>query len=166
MVPHRNSPGYRLGRLWKGSKYACRRWSLHCNAEWSINCGNGHLFRSQNRSNRPSSSLPNLQQSPASPFTDAQSGAAEAPDLTGRIVRLGSAPFATGGYCSVWRGNLPTATLDDPNGSLQVLFSLNGFCRSYVLTADALGCHQSASCFAHGRAHGQTEAPQGSSMRQ
>ncbi|KAF9505399.1 hypothetical protein BS47DRAFT_538672 [Hydnum rufescens UP504] len=79
-------------------------------------------IRMQISQSRSSSSLPNLQQSPASPSADAdaQSGPAEVPDLTGRIVRLGSAPIATGGYSSVWRGNLPTATPDDPNGSLQV----------------------------------------------
>ncbi|KAF9505396.1 hypothetical protein BS47DRAFT_538256 [Hydnum rufescens UP504] len=78
------------------------------------------MQKSQNGSNWPSSSLTNLQQSPAPPLTDARPGPAEAPNLTGRIVRLGSAPIATGGYSSVWRGSLPFATPDDPNRSLPV----------------------------------------------
>ncbi|KAF9505403.1 hypothetical protein BS47DRAFT_539475 [Hydnum rufescens UP504] len=44
----------------------------------------------------------------------------EAPDLTDRVVRLDSSAFAIGGYSSVWRGRLPFATPDDPNGSLRV----------------------------------------------
>ncbi|KAF9503517.1 hypothetical protein BS47DRAFT_1356146 [Hydnum rufescens UP504] len=100
---------------------------------------------SQNRSSRSSSSLPNLH--PLS--TDAQSGLPEAPDLTGRIIRLDSSAFATGGYSSVWRGSLPSATPDDPNGSLRVLPAIDGFRKPYMLTTDELGCYQGASCFAY-----------------
>jgi hypothetical protein len=56
-------------------------------------------------------------------FTNAQPP--ETPNLTGRIVRLGSTPIATGGYSSVWRGSLLSATSNDPDRALQVFFSID-----------------------------------------
>ncbi|KAF9505401.1 hypothetical protein BS47DRAFT_1434291 [Hydnum rufescens UP504] len=91
---------------------------------------------SQNRSSRPSSSLPNLQHGPIPLSTDALSGLVEAPDLTGRIFRLDSSAFATGGYSSVWRGSLPSATPNDPNGSLRVVIKVLRASHTNELTAE------------------------------
>jgi hypothetical protein len=79
-----------------------------------------------------------------------QSRSPETPNLTGRIVRLGSTPMATGGYSSVWRGSLLSASDDDPNQALQVFFSIHSPQRVHVLTADVLGRRQGASWLIYG----------------
>jgi hypothetical protein len=84
------------------------------------------------------------------PFSNPQANPFETPNLTGRIVRLGSTPMARGGYSSVWRGSLISTTSDDPHRTLQVLFSVDGSRRMPVLTTDSLGCPQGASCFVYG----------------
>ncbi|KAF9520091.1 hypothetical protein BS47DRAFT_926171 [Hydnum rufescens UP504] len=69
----------------------------------------------------PSSELATEQASPS--FTNAQPPP-EPPNLTGRILRLGSTPIAMGGYSSVWRGRLFSATSGNPDRSLQVAIKM------------------------------------------
>jgi hypothetical protein len=98
----------------------------------------------------------------SSSSSSAQPGPTDPPDLTGRIVRLGLAPMATGGYSSVWRGNLPLPTPDNSDRSLQVLLSIIGI-QCHVLT-NCLGCYQGTSHPKFKWEHGQTEALQGDSI--
>jgi hypothetical protein len=86
----------------------------------------------------------------ASPsFPNGQLTPPKTPDLTGRIVRLGLTPIATGGYSSVWRGSLPSAASDNPDRALQVFLLIDGSRKVHVLTADELGRYQGASCFVY-----------------
>jgi hypothetical protein len=130
----------------------------HHNAK-KISLGDPVTWRNQPASlSQPPSSNQNRREGADSNLASTKEKTPETFNLTGRIIRLGSTPMARGGYSSVWRGSLVSATSDDP---LQVLFSIHSSWRVPVLTTDAVGRPQGASCFVYGGVNSQTETPQG-----
>ncbi|KAF9503938.1 hypothetical protein BS47DRAFT_734681 [Hydnum rufescens UP504] len=69
---------------------------------------------------QPPSSKPDGRSGADSKLARMKEKTPETPNLTGRITRLDSAPMARGGYSSVWRGTLLSATPDDPDRATEV----------------------------------------------